>query len=86
MNMYLCSELLSKHCLPHQVRKGSSSEFDPGQDSIKVLTLHASKGLKFPVVAMGRGPHAHYGRKRARGSAVVLCRCYAGDAAADRWY
>lgn len=45
MNMRLCSELLSKHCLPHQVRKGSSSEFDPGQDNIKVLPLHASASL-----------------------------------------
>ncbi len=30
--------------------------FDPAHDSIKVMTLHVSKGLEFPVVAlMGAG-------------------------------
>jgi superfamily I DNA/RNA helicase len=33
------------------VRK-KAGQFDPGQDSIKVMTLHVSKGLEFPVVAM----------------------------------
>ncbi len=26
--------------------------FDPAHDSIKVMTLHVSKGLEFPLVAM----------------------------------
>jgi ATP-dependent exoDNAse (exonuclease V) beta subunit len=26
--------------------------FDPGHDSIKVMTLHVSKGLEYPVVAL----------------------------------
>lgn len=33
--------------------------FDPAHDSIKVMTLHVSKGLAFPVVALvgaGRKP------------------------------
>jgi superfamily I DNA/RNA helicase len=33
--------------------------FDPAHDSIKVMTLHVSKGLEFPVVALvgaGRMP------------------------------
>ena len=46
--MRLCSELLNKHCLPHQVRKDSSSEFGLGQDIIKVLPLHASKDWRYP--------------------------------------
>jgi hypothetical protein len=46
-----CAAALRQRNLPHQVRKGSGS-FDPGTDSIKVLTVHASKGLEFPVVAL----------------------------------
>jgi superfamily I DNA/RNA helicase len=40
------------------VRRATGS-FDPGADTIKVLTMHASKGLEFPVVALpgvGRTP------------------------------
>jgi UvrD-like helicase C-terminal domain/Nuclease-related domain/AAA domain len=37
--------------LPHQIRKGAGS-FHPNEDTIKVLTMHASKGLEFPVVAL----------------------------------
>ena len=37
--------------LPHQVRKTTGS-FDPMADTIKVMTMHASKGLEFPIVAL----------------------------------
>jgi hypothetical protein len=37
--------------LPHQVRK-SSGGYDPVADNIKVMTMHASKGLEWPVVAL----------------------------------
>lgn len=50
---------LRKRKLPHQLRRNSSSVFDPAHDSIKVMTLHVSKGLEFPVVALvgaGRMP------------------------------
>jgi superfamily I DNA/RNA helicase len=33
------------------VRKGTGS-FNPNADTIKVLTMHISKGLEFPVVAL----------------------------------
>ena len=49
--MDLCAGVLSKRGLPHQVRK-KTGQFDPAQDSIKVMSLHASKGLEFPVVAL----------------------------------
>ncbi|MFZ3084850.1 3'-5' exonuclease [Rhodoferax ferrireducens] len=46
-----CAPALSRWQLPHQVRQGSGS-FNPLEDTIKVLTMHASKGLEFPVVAL----------------------------------
>ena len=57
--MDMCAEFLRKRKLPHQLRRNSSSVFDPTHDSIKVMTLHVSKGLEFPVVALvgaGRMP------------------------------
>ena len=57
--MDMCHEFLNKRKLPHQLRRNSSSVFDPAHDSIKVMTLHVSKGLEFPVVALvgaGRMP------------------------------
>jgi hypothetical protein len=46
-----CAAVLRQRNMPHQVRKAAGS-FDPRADSIKVLTMHASKGLEFPVVAL----------------------------------
>jgi len=42
---------LTARKLPHQVRK-SSDDFDPLANTIKVMTMHVSKGLEFPVVAL----------------------------------
>jgi superfamily I DNA/RNA helicase len=50
-DMDLCADALRRRGLPHQVRKGAGT-FNPAADSIKVMTLHVSKGLEFPVVAM----------------------------------
>lgn len=46
-----CARALKAKGLPYKVRKGSG-DFDPLADSIKVMTMHASKGLEFPVVAL----------------------------------
>lgn len=50
--MDMSTECLRKRKLPHQLRRNSSSVFDPAHDSIKVMTLHVSKGLEFRLVAL----------------------------------
>jgi superfamily I DNA/RNA helicase len=47
----LCARALAQRRLPYKVRH-RSGDFDPFADSIKVMTMHASKGLEFPVVAV----------------------------------
>jgi superfamily I DNA/RNA helicase len=46
-----CAKAMTHFKLPHQVRRGAGT-FDPQADTIKVLTMHASKGLEFAVVAL----------------------------------
>jgi len=53
--------ILNQRKLPHQVRK-SSGDYNPLADTIKVMTMHASKGLEWPVVAL-----AGVGRMPAKG-------------------
>ena len=55
--MEKCAEFPRKRKLQHQLRKSSSSVYDPAGDSIKVMTLHVSKGLEFPVVALVGAGH-----------------------------
>jgi superfamily I DNA/RNA helicase len=47
----MCADALARRGSPHQVRK-KAGQFDPGHESIKLMTMHVSKGLEFPVVAM----------------------------------
>jgi hypothetical protein len=49
--MDACATALRQRKLPHQVRQGAGS-FNPLADTIKVMSMHASKGLEFPVVAL----------------------------------
>lgn len=64
-----CASVLRLHSLPHQVRRTSGS-YDPMADTIKILTMHACKGLEFPVVALagvGNMPeHGHSETDEAR--------------------
>lgn len=46
-----CAAIFRHRRLPHEVRKDSGS-FNPLVDTIKVMTMHVSKGLEFPVVAL----------------------------------
>lgn len=67
--MERCSAVLHHRKVPHEVRKGPGT-FNPLADTIKILTMHASKGLEFPVVALsgvGRMPqHGHDEADEAR--------------------
>lgn len=45
------ARVLKERKLPHKVRK-SSGDYDAMADAIKVMTMHASKGLEWPVVAL----------------------------------
>ena len=49
--METCAHALRQRDLPHQVRK-RSGDYRPERDKITVMTMHASKGLEFPLVAI----------------------------------
>ena len=49
--MELCADALKRKRLPYRMRK-RSGDFRPEEDSIKLMTMHASKGLEWPVVAV----------------------------------
>lgn len=46
-----CAHALARRKLPHKVREGAG-DFQPHADTIKIMTMQASKGLEFPVVAL----------------------------------
>ena len=72
MNMWLFAKLLRQHCLPHPMRK-KTEQFDPSQDRIKVVTLHVSKGLEFPVVALVGVGHMPAKGEDEREGARLFC-------------
>ncbi|MFZ3220154.1 MAG: 3'-5' exonuclease [Rhodoferax sp.] len=49
--MELCAKALQQRKLPHRVRRGTG-DFLPHGDHIHVMSMHVSKGLEFPVVAL----------------------------------
>jgi ATP-dependent exoDNAse (exonuclease V) beta subunit len=46
-----CAAALQRRRIPHQVCKSARS-YDPTADTIKVMTMHVSKDLEFPVAAL----------------------------------
>lgn len=57
------AQVLSARGIPHEWpgQKKRARRYAPDEDSVKVLTMHSSKGLEFPVVAvpgLGYLPHA----------------------------
>lgn len=46
-----CASVLKARGMPHKIRH-RSGDFDPLADTIKIMTMHASKGLEFPVIAL----------------------------------
>jgi hypothetical protein len=49
--MEICCNALHRLHLPHRMRK-KAGDFKPQENTIKVMTMHASKGLEWPVVAV----------------------------------
>jgi superfamily I DNA/RNA helicase len=63
-----CAKVLTERGLPHHVRRPEGN-FDPAANTIKVMTMHASKGLEFPVVALagvGQAPRKSTPEEEAR--------------------
>ena len=51
LSLSIRAAALALRKLPHRVRL-RSGDFDPFADTVKIMTMHASKGLEFPVVAV----------------------------------
>jgi hypothetical protein len=56
-DMRVCASALERHRLPFRVRE-RAGQFAPEEDTIKIITMHASKGLEWPVVAVVSGDEA----------------------------
>jgi superfamily I DNA/RNA helicase len=68
--MDLCALALRQRQLPHHVRK-KTGDFKPGNDTIHIMTMHASKGLEFAVVALpGVGHMPQQGEDEAEAARV----------------
>jgi len=49
--MEICCHALARKGLPHRMRR-KAGDFKPEENTIKVMSMHASKGLEWPVVAV----------------------------------
>jgi ATP-dependent exoDNAse (exonuclease V) beta subunit len=54
--MDLCADAMRLRKLPFNVRK-KSGDYNPSADTIQIMTMHASKGLEFHVVALPGAGH-----------------------------
>jgi len=71
--MEACGAALKRKGLPHRVRK-RSGDYRPEEDAIKVMTMHASKGLEWPVVAVMGERGADEGRGAEKQDAILEAR------------
>lgn len=55
-----------------RLEKGNSRKYKAGEDSVKVMTMHASKGLEFPVVAIAGLGHMPYRAEQEAEDARLL--------------
>lgn len=46
------AEALKRRRIPTDAQQLSNGVFDPAQDSVKLVTMHSSKGLEFPLVCI----------------------------------
>ncbi|MPM34412.1 ATP-dependent DNA helicase Rep [bioreactor metagenome] len=52
--MHVCELALARKRLPHRVRS-RTGDFQPHEDVVQIMTMHASKGLEWPIVAVVGG-------------------------------
>ena len=55
-----------------RLEKGSSRKYNAGADSVKLMTMHASKGLEFPIVAIAGLGHMPYRSEQEADDARLL--------------
>ncbi len=55
-----------------RLEKGSSRKYNAGADSVKLMTMHASKGLEFPIVAIAGLGHMPYRAEQEADDARLL--------------
>ena len=48
----LMEQMLTRRGIPREWQQGGSKSFTPMQDSVKIVTMHSSKGLEFPLVCI----------------------------------
>ena len=46
------ANILEKRKIPYQIQGQGKKNFSPGHDSVKLVTMHSSKGLEFPLVCI----------------------------------
>ncbi|RJG02879.1 DEAD/DEAH box helicase [Noviherbaspirillum sedimenti] len=72
------AQLLSRKGVPFEWQQDKKKSFDPNHDSVKIVTMHSSKGLEFPVVCIpgvgATGPNAESAEEEARLLYVAMTR------------